>query len=111
QFDRRSRSRAEVIVGRAHVEMKFAVAVLITDIAVKPADIGCRKIPEPVIMQSFERAIDGTMVVLLARLRRALDASERTAPGIDLGALTFEAVLHMPIAPAAQRLHPHARFP
>jgi len=69
QFDRRSRSRSEVIVGRAHVEMKFAVAVLITDIAVKPADIGCRKIPEPVIMQSFERAIDGKMVVLPSSLR------------------------------------------
>ena len=39
QFDRRRRSRAEIVVGRAHIEMKFAGIVLVADIAIKATDI------------------------------------------------------------------------
>ena len=55
-------------------------------------------------MQPFERAIDGEIVDLLAPLRRTLDASERAAHRVDLGALIVEAVLHLHVDRSAQRV-------
>jgi hypothetical protein len=55
-------------------------------------------------MQSFERAIDGKIVDLLAPLRRTLDASERAAHRVDLGALIVEAILHLHVDGPAQRI-------
>ena len=55
-------------------------------------------------MQPFERAIDGEIVDLLAPLRRALDAAERAAHRVDLGAMIVEAVLHLHVDRAAQRI-------
>ena len=69
QFDRHSSSRAEIVIGRTHVEMKFAGIVLVANIALKPANIRSGKIPKAVVMQSFERAIYGKIIVLPAPLR------------------------------------------
>ena len=40
QFDRYRSGRAERVIGRTHIEMKFAGIVFVADIAIKPADIG-----------------------------------------------------------------------
>ena len=39
QFDRHGSRRAEIVIGRTHVDMKFAGLVLVADVAVKAAHI------------------------------------------------------------------------
>ena len=65
QFDRHGGRRAELVVGRAHVEMEFAAVVLVADIAIEAANVGRRKIAKPVVVQAFERAIDGKLSTCL----------------------------------------------
>ncbi len=87
QFDRHRRRRAEIVLGDAHVEVKFAAVGPVADIAVEAADRRFRKIAIAVVTHAFERAIDRKIVDLLAILRRALDAPERAAHRVDFGAL------------------------
>ena len=84
--------------------MKFAAVGPVADIAVEPANGRFRKIAEAVVAQSFQRAIDGKIVDLLAVLRRTLDASERAAHRVDFGALVVEAILHLHVDGSAQRV-------
>ena len=95
QFDRHGCGGAELVVGEPHVDMEFVAVVAIADIAIEAANVRLREIAEAVVVQSFERAIDRKVVDLLAPLRRALDAAERAAHGVDLGAMIVEAVLHL----------------
>ena len=105
QFDRHGRGRAEIVVGDAHIEVKFVVFVLVADIAIEAANVRRREIAKAVVVQPFKRAIDGEVVVdLLAPLRRTLDAAERAAHRVDLGALIVEAILHLHVDGAAQRI-------
>ena len=53
--------------------MEFGVLAPVADIAIKAPDVGSREIAEAIIVQSFQRAIDGELVDLLAPLRRALE--------------------------------------
>ncbi len=55
-------------------------------------------------MQSFERAVDGKIIDLLAPLPRTLDAPERAAHRVNFGAMIVEAVLHLQIDRPAQRV-------
>jgi hypothetical protein len=104
QFNRHRRSRAEIIVGHAHIEMKFAHVVLVADIAVEAAHVRRRKIAESAVVQSFQGAVNGKIIDLLAPLRRTLDTSERAAHRVDLGAVIGEAVLHLHVDGPAQRI-------
>ncbi len=104
QFGRHGRGRAEIVVGRADVEMKFAAVVPVADIAVEASHIRRREVAKAVVVQSFERAVNGEIVDLLAPLRRTLHAAERTAHGVDFGAVIVEAVLHLHHDGAAQRI-------
>ena len=104
QLDRHGRRGTELVVGEPHIEMEFADVVPVADVAVETANVGGREIAETVVMQALERAIDGVIVDLLAPLRRPLDAAERTAHGVDLGALIGKTVLHLDDDRAAQRV-------
>ena len=104
QFDRRGRGGAEIVVGHAHIEVKFRLIVLDADIAIEAPNVRCREITKAVVVQSFKRAVDGDIVDLLAPLRRALDAPERAAHRVDLGAVIVEAVLHLHVDRAAERI-------
>src|SRR5579859_1535147 len=84
--------------------MKFAGIIPISKITVKAADIGCRKIPESVVVQSFERAIYGKLIILLAPLRRTLDASKRPAHRVYRCAIIDESILHLDVDRPAQRI-------
>ncbi|MBA7666427.1 hypothetical protein ES703_74508 [subsurface metagenome] len=84
--------------------MKFAGIALVPDIAVEATDIRGRKIAESVVVQSFQRAVDGEVIDLLAPLRRTLDAAERAAHGVDLCAAIGETVLHQHVDGAAERI-------
>jgi len=90
--------------------VKFTAVGPVADIAVEPANSRLRKIAEAVVAQSFQRAIDGEIVDLLAVLRRTLDASERTAHRIDFGALIAEAVLHLHVDGSAERVETERRI-
>ena len=104
QFNRHRRSRTEIIVGHAHIDMEFACVVLVADIAVEAAHVRRRKIAEPAVVQSFQGAVNGKIIDLLAPLRRTLDTSERAAHRVDLGAMIDEAVLHLHVDCPAQRV-------
>ena len=82
--------------------MKFAAIGPVADIAVEAANRRLRKIAKAVVTHAFERAIDGEIVDLLAILRRTLDASERAAHRVDLGALVVETILHQHVDRSAQ---------
>ena len=75
--------------------MEFTAVVPVTDIPVKTANSRRRKIAESAVVQTFEGAIDGKIVDLLAPLRRTLDPPERAAHRVDFGAVIIEAVLHL----------------
>ena len=102
QFNRHRRGRAKIVTGDAHVEMEFAAVRPVADVPVETADRRFRKIAESAVAQSLQRAIDGKIVDLLAPLRRTLDTAERTAHGVDFGALIIETVLHQYVNRAAQ---------
>ena len=104
QFDRHRRRRAEIVIGDAHVEVKFAAIGPVADIAIEAPDRRFRKIAVSVVAHSFQRTIDGKIVDLLAILRRTLDASERAAHRVDFGALIVEAILHLHVDGSAQRI-------
>src|ERR1035437_10849834 len=55
-------------------------------------------------MQSFKRTIDGEIIALFPPLRRASDAPERAAHGVNLGAVIVEAILHLHVNCPAQRI-------
>src|SRR3984893_1782981 len=110
QLDWRRRRRTEIVVGRTHVEMKFADFIFVPDITVKATDIGSRKISESVVVQSFERAIYGKLIILLAPLRRTLDTSKRPAQRVDLGAVIDESILHLYIDRSTQRIETESRI-
>ncbi len=85
--------------------MEFAVAGLVADIAVEAPHVRLGEIAEAVVVQAFERAVDGVVLLdLLAPLRRALDAAERAAHEVELGALIGEAILHLQVDRATQRI-------
>ena len=108
QFDRRGRGGAEIVVGDAHIDVKFGLIVLDADVAIEAPNVRCLEISKSVVMQSFERAVDGVIVDLLAPLRRTLDAPERSAHGIDFGAVIAEAILHLHVDGAAERVQPES---
>src|ERR1700704_1992189 len=84
--------------------MKFAGIVPRADITVEAANVRRGKIAKAAVVQSFEGAIDGKIVDLLAPLRRTLDASERAVHRVVLGALIVEAILHPHVNRSAQRI-------
>ena len=104
QFDRDRGGGAELVVGGAHVEVEFVAFEAVADIAVEAADVGFRECAKSAVVQSFERAIDGKIVDLLAPLRRALQPPERATQGVDLGAMIAEAILHLDVQRAAERI-------
>jgi len=106
QLGRRGRGRAEIIVGDAHVDMKFGLIVLDADVAIEAPNVRCLEISKSAVVQPFERAVDGEIVDLLAPLRRALDPPERAAHGIDLGAVIAEAILHLDVDGPAEGVQP-----
>src|SRR6266704_960221 len=88
QFDRNGGRCTKLVVGDAHIDVKFAVLVLVADIAIETANIGRRKIAKAVVVQPLECAIYGEVVIdLLAPLRRTLDTPERSAHRVDLAAV------------------------
>ncbi len=110
QFGRHRGGRAEVVVGRAHVQMKFAGVVLVADVAVEAADVRTRKIAIAVVVHAFERAVHGKIVDLLAPLRAALNAPVGAPHGGDFGALMVEAILHLDVESTAQRIETEGRI-
>ena len=85
--------------------MKFVAVVPVADIAVEAADVRCREIAEAVVVQALRARHRRRIIVdLLAPLRRTLDAAERAAHRVDLGAVIVEAVLHLHVDGAAQRV-------
>src|SRR6185437_13452359 len=76
------------------------------DIAIEAPDVRGLEIPETILMHAFQRTVYGVVVDLFAPLRRALDASERAAHDIDFGAVIVEAILHLHIDGAAERVQP-----
>ena len=104
QFDRDGRGRTEVILGRAKVEVKFSLVALGADIAIEAANVRRGKIAKSVVMHAFERDIGGKIIDLFAPLRRTLHAPERSAHGVDFGAVIVEAVFHLHDDGAAERI-------
>ncbi len=90
--------------------MKFGLIVPGADVAVEAPHVRRREIAVAVVVQSFERAIDGEVTDLFAPLRRTLDAPERAAHRIDLSALIAEAILHLNVDGAAQRVQAESRI-
>src|SRR5205809_4936861 len=90
--------------------MEFAAVVPVTDIPVKAANTRRREIAESAVAQTFEGAIDGKIVDLLAPLRRTLDPPERAAHRVDFGALVIEAILHQHVDRSAQRVEAERRI-
>jgi hypothetical protein len=106
QLHRRRSGRAEDIVGGADIEMKFAAIVFVADVAVKAANFGGGMIPITIVVDRFQRAIDGVIANLFSPLQRRLEAAVRPAHDVDRRPLKVESVLHLHAKGAAQRIQP-----
>src|SRR5258708_11951346 len=63
-----------------------------------------------IVVQAFERPIDGKMIDLFSPLRRTLDAPERAAHRIDFGTVIVETVFHLHVDRPAQRVEAESRI-
>ena len=110
QFGRRGAGGAIVVARRTDIEVNLAVHVAVADIAIEAQDVRFREQPVTIVVDGFEGAVDRPFIDLLAPLQRGLCATIGAAHHVDLGTVIVEAVLHLDVQRAAERIEAVSRI-